>query len=69
MPRVTEAYRNEDFDPKILSEMVSPAFVFPYLRGSTLLIILSKMLRESLVYWALLLMDMDVRVYRVFHTV
>jgi hypothetical protein len=23
MPRVTEAYRNENFDPKILAEMVS----------------------------------------------
>lgn len=24
MPRVIDAYRNEDFDPKILSEMVHP---------------------------------------------
>ena len=26
MPRVIEAYRNEDFDPKVLSEMVSAAY-------------------------------------------
>lgn len=31
MPRVTQAYRNEDFDPKILAEMVS--FHFPVVFG------------------------------------
>lgn len=30
MPRVTQAYRNEDFDPKILAEMVSSILAYTY---------------------------------------
>lgn len=67
MPRVTEAYRNEDFDPKILAEMVCRCRCVLIAQCRYKLMLLSH--RENLVCSVLLLMDMDVLVYQVFHMV